>query len=100
MKRIFYYVILILIGGNGMMMAQNGLIHGRVTDMENNPVDGVAVVLQTLDSVYVDAVVTDSLGSFLIWTMWRNRHAGFYSNIYYMNHSSWRYPGKMSELSG
>ena len=64
MKRIFYYVILILIGGNGMMMAQNGLIHGRVTDMENNPVDGVAVVLQTLDSVYVDAVVTDSLGSF------------------------------------
>lgn len=42
MKRIFYYVILILIGGNGMMMAQNGLIHGRVTDMENNPVDGVA----------------------------------------------------------
>ncbi|WP_417039955.1 carboxypeptidase regulatory-like domain-containing protein, partial [Coprobacter fastidiosus] len=64
MKRILYYVILILIGGNGMMMAQNGLIHGRVTDMENNPVDGVAVVLQTLDSVYVDAVVTDSLGSF------------------------------------
>ena len=57
MKRIFYYVILILIGGNGMTMAQNGLIHGRVTDMENNPVDGVAVVLQTLDSVYVDAVV-------------------------------------------
>ena len=94
MKRIFYYVILILIGGNGMMMAQNGLIHGRVTDMENNPVDGVAVVLQTLDSGYVDVWVV------LIWTMWRNRHAGFYSNIYYMNHSSWRYPGKMSELSG
>lgn len=64
MKRILYYVILILIGSNGMMMAQNGLIHGRVTDMENNPVDGVAVVLQTLDSVYVDVVVTDSLGSF------------------------------------
>ena len=64
MKRILYYVILMLIGGNGMMMARYGLIHGRVTDMENNPVDGVAVVLQTLHSVYVDAVVTDSLGSF------------------------------------
>lgn len=99
MKRIFYYVILILIGGNGMMMAQNGLIHGRVTDMENNPVDGVAVVLQTLDSVYVDAVVTDSLGSFNLDHA-GNRHAGFYSNIYYMNHFSWRYPGKMPELSG
>lgn len=99
MKRIFYYVILILIGGNGMMMAQNGLIHGRVTDMENNPVDGVAVVLQTLDSVYVDAVVTDSLGSFNLDHV-AEQTCGFYSNIYYMNHSSWRYPGKMSELSG
>lgn len=33
-------------------------------DGKEQPVDGVAVILQTLDSVYVDAVVTDTLGDF------------------------------------
>lgn len=71
MKRILYCMLFILTMGNGMMMAQNNLIHGKVTDMENTPVDGVAVVLQTLDSTYVDAVITDSLGEFSL-----NRTAG------------------------
>ena len=63
MKRILYYMMFLLVTGNGMLIAQN-TIHGKVTDTDNIPVDGVAVVLQTLDSVYVDAVVTDSLGQF------------------------------------
>lgn len=63
MKRILYYMMFLLVTGNGMLIAQN-TIHGKVTDTDNIPVDGVAVVLQTLDSVYVDAVVTDSLGLF------------------------------------
>ena len=63
MKRILYYMMFLLVTGNGMLIAQN-MIHGKVTDMDNVPIDGVAVVLQTLDSVYVDAVVTDSLGQF------------------------------------
>lgn len=63
MKRILYYMMFLLVTGNGMLIAQN-TIHGKVTDTDNVPVDGVAVVLQTLDSVYVDAVVTDSLGQF------------------------------------
>lgn len=71
MKRILNCMLFILIMGNGMMMAQNSLIRGKVTDMDNAPVDGVAVVLQTLDSVYVDAVITDSLGEFSL-----NRTAG------------------------
>lgn len=33
-------------------------------DGKEQPIDGVAVILQTLDSVYVDAVVTDTLGDF------------------------------------
>lgn len=63
MKRILYYMMFLLVTGNGMLIAQN-TIHGKVTDTDDIPVDGVAVVLQTLDSVYVDAVVTDSLGQF------------------------------------
>lgn len=64
MKRILYYTMVFLTAGGSIMEAQN--IHGKVTDMDNNPVDGVAVVLQTLDSAYVDAIVTDSLGGFLL----------------------------------
>ncbi len=64
MKRILYCITFFLIICNGRMIAQNNTVHGQVTDMESNPVDGVAVVLQTLDSVYIDAVITDSLGQF------------------------------------
>lgn len=46
-----------------MMFAQN-IIKGRVVDTNNVGIDGVAVVLQTIDSMYVDAVVSDSLGTF------------------------------------
>lgn len=64
MKRTFYYTILFLMAGIGMIKAQDGPVYGKVTDTENNPIDGVAVVLQTQDSVYIDAGVTDSLGAF------------------------------------
>lgn len=63
MKRILYCMMFLLVTGNGMLIAQN-TISGQVTDKENDPVEGVAVVLQTLDSVYIDAVITDSLGIF------------------------------------
>lgn len=54
----------VLIMGAVSLRAQS--IHGMVTDYDDRPIDGVAVVLQTLDSIYVDAAVTDSLGSFSI----------------------------------
>lgn len=65
MKRILYYSLALLVAGSGMVQAQDW-IHGKVVDKREQPVDGVAVVLQTLDSTYMDAVVTDSLGLFLL----------------------------------
>ena len=62
MKRTIYYMILCLLMSLGEIMAQG--ISGKVMDGKEHPVDGVAVILQTLDSVYVDAVVTDTLGDF------------------------------------
>lgn len=62
MKRTIYYMILCLLMSLGEMMAQG--ISGKVMDGKEQPVDGVAVILQTLDSVYVDTVVTDTLGNF------------------------------------
>lgn len=62
MKRTIYYMILCLLMSLGEIMAQG--ISGKVMDGKEQPVDGVEVILQTLDSVYVDAVVTDTLGDF------------------------------------
>ena len=62
MKRTIYYMILCLLMSLGEIIAQG--ISGKVMDGKEQPVDGVAVILQTLDSVYVDAVVTDTLGDF------------------------------------
>ena len=51
MKRTIYYMILCLLMSLGEIMAQG--ISGKVMDGKEQPVDGVAVILQTLDSVYV-----------------------------------------------
>lgn len=39
-------------------------IRGKIVDSRLNPVEAVTVVLQTADSVYVDAVITDETGNF------------------------------------
>lgn len=42
----------------------NEPIKGKVVDINQMSIEGVAVVLQTLDSTFVDAIVTDSMGMF------------------------------------
>lgn len=64
MKRTLYYSLLFVAASGGLATAQG--IYGKVADKNNLPIEGVAVVLQTLDSTYVDAVVTDTLGAFLL----------------------------------
>ena len=49
MKRTIYYMILCLLMSLGEIMAQG--ISGKVMDGKEQPIDGVAVILQTLDSV-------------------------------------------------
>jgi len=48
------------------MQAQH--ITGFITDKTNNPVELAVVVAQTIDSVYINAAYTDSLGVFTIKT--------------------------------
>ena len=40
-------------------------VKGRVMDKDQQPIEGATVVMQTPDSVFVDGVVTDSLGCFI-----------------------------------
>lgn len=58
------YCLCLLLGLQGVIRAQE--IRGVVVDNEQMPVEAVAVVMQTMDSVYVDAVMTDSTGLFIL----------------------------------
>lgn len=64
MARIIYILLFIsalnIYAGN----AQN--LRGVVIDHEELPVEGVAVIMQTKDSVFVDATITDSMGVFIL----------------------------------
>lgn len=62
MKRFFIYSLFMLFAQGGFLHAQQ--IHGKVTDKAGQPVDGVAVILQTIDSTYIEAAITDTAGAF------------------------------------
>lgn len=47
-------------------LAQAQVIAGRVTDLNNHPIELAVVIIQTNDSVYVNSTYTDSLGSFSV----------------------------------
>lgn len=65
MKSYFLVNILLLLGAFlGTVTAQT--IHGKVTDTNGKPVDGATVVLQTPDSTFIDATITNADGSFLL----------------------------------
>ncbi|MDF9830755.1 outer membrane beta-barrel family protein [Parabacteroides sp. PF5-6] len=64
MKRTTCLYLTLLLCLPGMIQAQE--IKGFVFDHELQPVEAVAVVMQTMDSIYVSAVMTDSTGLFVI----------------------------------
>ena len=65
MKKYFLVSILLLLGTMlGTATAQT--ISGKVTDPSRQPIDGATVVLQTPDSIFVEATITDVDGTFLL----------------------------------
>ncbi|MDH6359171.1 outer membrane beta-barrel family protein [Parabacteroides sp. PF5-9] len=59
----FYYILCILLLGNTISSYAQS-IRGVVTDSQQQPIDGVAIILQTTDSLFIDAIVSDTLGQF------------------------------------
>ena len=60
MKKIVISTVLLF----AIFSAKAQMITGKITDKNNIPVDYATIVLQTLDSVYVNSAYTDSLGMF------------------------------------
>lgn len=48
------------------MMADAQDVKGKVVDASQAPVESVTVVMQTIDSTFVDAVITDIDGNFML----------------------------------
>ncbi|MDR0430701.1 MAG: TonB-dependent receptor [Tannerellaceae bacterium] len=65
MKRKIYLSGSLLIVSCMMIIAQN-VIQGKIVNTGNSGIDGVAVIVQTRDSVYVNTGITDSLGVFAL----------------------------------
>ncbi len=51
-----------------VVLFASGSIRGKVVDSRGEPVDAVAVILQTVDDEYIDAVITEADGTFLFPT--------------------------------
>ncbi|MDH6533704.1 TonB-dependent receptor [Parabacteroides sp. 52] len=81
MKTLFYFFTLCFLLITRLAAGQN--VQGIVFDPHRQPVEGVAVVLQTLDSVYVDAVITDSQGQFLIQKPIEKPHRLLFQHLLY-----------------
>lgn len=65
MKKYFLVSILLLLGTLlGTATAQS--ITGKVIDPSDQPIDGATVILQTIDSVFVEATITNTDGTFLL----------------------------------
>lgn len=60
--RLLLSISLILIFG-AAIKAQT--IRGKIVDDKQLPIDGATVILQTRDSIYIDAVISNADGSFL-----------------------------------
>ena len=52
--------------GLGIQLLDAQTVSGRITDRESSPVTGAAVVLQTPDSIFVGAAVSDANGHFTL----------------------------------
>lgn len=64
MKHLFYFILLSFTICSGTITAQG--VRGKVVDRDDQPIESVAVILQSTDSLFIDAVVTDSTGYFEI----------------------------------
>lgn len=57
-------IILLLFLFSAIETATAQAITGKVTDADAHPIDGATVILQTADSTFVDAAITDTAGCF------------------------------------
>lgn len=60
-NRSFFIAVFLLIGS---MLYAAETVKGKVVDTNQMGIEGVAVVLQTPDSTFIEAIVTDSMGMF------------------------------------
>lgn len=59
-KRLIALVFLLFL----CVIANAQIITGKIVNSKNEPIEAVTVVAQTIDSVFIDAAITDSTGHF------------------------------------
>lgn len=57
-------ILILFLGNIGIFQAQT--ITGRVINDERQPIEGATIVMQTIDSIYIDATISDTEGTFVL----------------------------------
>ena len=64
MKKIYFYICLFTLNIFTVNAQNSNELTGKITNSNNEPITDAVVVMQTIDSVFVRAELTDSLGVF------------------------------------
>ena len=57
-------ILILFLGNIGIFQAQT--ITGRIINDERQPIEGATIVMQTIDSIYIDATLSDTEGTFVL----------------------------------
>ena len=57
-------ILILFLGNIGIFQAQT--ITGRIINDERQPIEGATIVMQTIDSIYIDATISDTEGTFVL----------------------------------
>ena len=66
LSRIILCIIGYIVLDNFQAVVWGQTISGKITDDSQQPVDGATIVLQTMDSIYVGASISNADGTFLL----------------------------------
>ena len=66
LKKVICVIICYLVSNSFQTFVWGQTIHGKITDSQQQPIDGATIVLQTSDSLYIDATISAADGTFIL----------------------------------
>ena len=66
LNKIILSVISYIVVGSFQIVVWGQTISGKIIDSEQRPIEGATIVLQTVDSIYIDASISNADGIFTL----------------------------------
>ena len=66
LNKVILFVISYIVVGSFQTAVWGQTISGKIIDSEQRPIEGATIVLQTVDSIYIDASISNADGTFTL----------------------------------